>query len=470
MKKSDYTLKKQLSLINVISIAFGCIVGWGAFILPGNTFLAKGGTLGTIIGITAAMFVMIIIACNYHYMIVHIPEAGGEYTYAKTAFGKTNGFICAWFLILSYGVLVPCNATGLALVARTLLGDFLQFGFHYNIAGYEIYAGELIVSLSAVVIFAALGINGVKTSGMFQTLLTFFLVGGVAVIAIAAIVNPAASLSNLKPAFNPEISPLSGVLVVLAISPFLFVGFDTIPQSSEEFQFSHKKSLLIMAVSIVFGGIVYITLNTITASVVPDGYENYAAYIKDIPNLGGIISLPTFYAAYELLGVYGLTAIGIAVTGAIMSGINGFYMASSRLLYALGKDGVVPAMFSELTEKNKTPKAAIIFIMCISFVGCFWGRTALGWLVDMSSIGAAIGYGYTSAAALKQSVKEGNRRVKVTAFLGCLFSVVFMILLLVPIKLFNCSLSKESYICLFVWIFLGIVFFFSQHPIKSQKT
>ena len=132
-------LSRRLSTINVLALALGCIVGWGAFVLPGDSFLPKGGTLGTGIGLIIATGIMIVIACNYHYMITRIPEAGGEFTYAKNAFGRAHGFICAWFLILSYGVLVPFNSTGLALVARTLLGDFLQWGFHYQVAGYERY-------------------------------------------------------------------------------------------------------------------------------------------------------------------------------------------------------------------------------------------------------------------------------------------------------------------------------------------
>ena len=105
--------------------------------------------------------------------------------------------------------------------------------------------------------------------------------------------------------------------------------------------------------------------------------------------------------------------------------------------------------------------------MAISLIGPFFGRTALGWLVDMSSIGAAIGYGYTSAAAFRQSRIEKNISVQVTAFLGCVFSIIFAILLLIPIPIFNCSLGKESYLCLVIWVILGIVFYWPKTP-KSK--
>lgn len=93
-------------------------------------------------------------------------------------------------------------------------------------------------------------------------------------------------------------------------------------------------------------------------------------------------------------------------------------------------------------------------------VAPFFGRTALNWIVDMSSLGAAIGYGYTSLAAYKIAKKKNKKKIMATGILGGLFGLMFVILLLVPIPLFNCSLGKESYICLIIWIVLGIIFYF----------
>lgn len=171
-------LEKKLSPINVWSLALGCIIGWGAFVMPGNTFLPNAGPLGTAIAIGIAAIIMIIIAFNYNYMIQKYPIAGGEFTYTQKAFGKTNGFICAWFLGLSYLAIVPLNGTALALIGRNLMSNIFQFGFHYSVAGYDIYLGEILLAVVALVLFAWLSIRGVKTSGVFQTALVFALVGG----------------------------------------------------------------------------------------------------------------------------------------------------------------------------------------------------------------------------------------------------------------------------------------------------
>lgn len=458
--EKEIKLEKKLSPINVWSLALGCIIGWGAFVMPGNTFLGKAGPGGTAIAMGIAAVVMIIIAFNYNYMINRYPVAGGEFSYTQMTFGERHAFICSWFLGLSYLAIVPLNGTALALIGRNLMNNIFQFGFHYSIAGYDIYLGEVLLAVVALVLFAILSIRGVKFTGVFQTGLVFALVGGVLIVTIAALVSPKASFSNLTPAFYPNSdSTIGGILAVVAVAPWAFVGFDTIPQAAEEFNFSAKKTKVIMVISVLFGAAVYVILNTITAMTVPEGYATWAQYIDDMPNLSGLMSLPTFNAAYILLGNFGLIFLGIAVLAAILSGIVGFYMATSRLLYSMSKEGVLPTWFGTLHPQYKTPKNAIVFIMCIALIAPFFGRTALGWIVDMSSLGAAIGYGYTSAAAMKLAKIENDTGIFITGLLGLIMGIVFCVLLLVPIPMINCSLGKESYICLVVWIVLGLIFY-----------
>lgn len=360
------------------------------------------------------------------------------------------------------------NATALALIGRNLMNNIFQVGFHYIVADYDIYLGEIILALFALALFAFLSIQGVKFAGVFQTGLVFVLVGGVALVVIAALFSDHASFENLKPAFYPvsDGTALGGVLAVVAVAPWAFVGFDTIPQAAEEFNFSPRRTRVIMVISIVFGALVYVLLNTVTAMVVPEGYSSWVEYIDSVPELEGLISLPTFYAAHVLLGTPGLVILALAVMAAILSGIVGFYMATSRLLFSMSREAFLPEWFGKLHKKYKTPYHAILFIMVISMIAPFFGRTALNWIVDMSSLGAAVGYGYTSISALKIATGTGNKRIMTTGVLGTLFGAFFIILLLVPIPMFHCSLGKESYICLIIWIVLGIVFYFMT---KSKR-
>lgn len=469
-KTTNLQLEKKLSPVNVWALALGCIIGWGAFVMPGNTFLINAGPLGTAIGMGTAALVMILISYNYQYMIRRYPLAGGEYTYTRAAFGSGHAYICAWFLGLSYATLVPMNATALALIGRNLLHNIFQFGFHYTVYGYDVYLGEVLLALGAILLFAGLSLRGVRFTGVFQVILVFSLVTGIAVIVAAAVLSPAATWANLKPGFFPgsETGKGAGIAAVMAVAPFAFVGFDTVPQSAEEYGFSEKKTRAIMLISILFGGCIYVALNTVTAAVVHAGFANWAEYIAAAQSLSGLESLPTFYAAYELLGNFGLFFIGIAVLGAILSGIVGFYMATSRLLFAMAREGALPRWFGELSKNHRVPKNAILFHMAISLFAPFLGRVVLGWLVDMSSLGAAIGYGYTSAAAFKYAKEEGNKGIMVTGVIGTIMAVVFAVILLIPIPGLHCSLGKQSYVCLLIWSVLGVLFVRKRRQEKDR--
>lgn len=471
-------LQKRLSPLNVWALALGSIIGWGAFVMPGNTFLPNAGPAGTAIAMAIGAVIMVVIAFNYSYMINHYPVAGGEFTFTNASFGKTSGFICAWFLGLSYLAIVPLNATALALIGRNLFPSVTQWGYLYSVGGYSIYAGEILLAVVALVLFAYLSISGISVAGKFQTILALTLVGTVLLLAVTALFSGSASGANLAPAFTAtESGSISwgGIIAVIAVAPWAFVGFDSIPQASEEFNFSPKKSKIIMVLSILFGGAIYIILNTITAAVLPAGYTSWVQYIADtkldvLPEaLNGLTALPTFNAAKIMLGTPGLIILGIALFCAVLSGIIGFYMATSRLLYSMAKEKVLPDWFGKLHPKHKTPMNAILFIMIISLIAPWFGRTVLNWIVDMSSIGAAIGYAFTSASTffVLRRNKDASKLLYVNSILGTLLSLCFIAMLVVPNPW--AYLGKESRIALLAWIVIGAIFYLYSRS-KSKKS
>lgn len=153
-------LQRKLSPLNVWALALGSIIGWGAFVMPANTFLPNAGPLGTLIAMAAGAIIMVVIALNYSYMINHFPVAGGEFTFTNASFGPTCGFLCAWFLGLSYLAIVPLNATALALIGRNLFPNLTQWGYLYSVEGYSIYAGEILLAIIALALFAVFSIRG----------------------------------------------------------------------------------------------------------------------------------------------------------------------------------------------------------------------------------------------------------------------------------------------------------------------
>ena len=472
-KPTENKLQRNLSPLNVWALALGSIIGWGTFVMPGNTFQPKAGPAGTAIAMGIAALIMISIAFNYNYMINKFPVAGGEFAYTQKTFGTMAAYVCAWFLGLSYLAIVPLNATALALIGRNLFPQVFQWGYLYSVEGYSIYAGEVLLAMGALILFAWMNIRGISVAGKFQTVLALLLVGSVALLGAAALVSEKATLSNLTPAFQTEANgsiSIGGIVAVIAVAPWAFVGFDSIPQASEEFNFSPKKTKVIMILSILFGGLLYIVLNTITAAVVPADYGSWTDYIGDLKNLDSTLAMPTFNAAKELLGIPGLAILAVALFCAVLSGIIGFYMATSRLLYSVSKEGILPAAFSKLHPKYNTPYVAILFVMAVSLCAPWFGREVLGWVVDMSSIGAAIGYGFTSAATFMTLRKErdGSKPLRINAILGTTFALIFIVILLSPASLGFGGLSTPARIALVIWCVLGAVFFLRARKAKQK--
>ena len=102
---------RYLSPLDVWAIAFGCTIGWGAFMMPGSTFLPVAGPLGTVIAMAVSVVIMLVIGANFFYLMRTRPGTGGVYAYTKAAFGREHAFLCAWFLSLSYLTVLFMNAT-----------------------------------------------------------------------------------------------------------------------------------------------------------------------------------------------------------------------------------------------------------------------------------------------------------------------------------------------------------------------
>lgn len=426
--------------------------------MPGTIFLPNAGPMGTLIAMELGTLVMLIISYNYSYMIHKFPLTGGEFIYAKMAFGDLHGYLCAWFLSLSYLSVIPLNATALNLVMRAVFGDLFQVGLHYRVSGYDVWLGEIVLALGAMLMFMLISFRGVEVIGRVQTILVMVLLGGIAIILCGTLMSPKSSSMNLHPMFHPDKGILAQIIAVFVTAPMSFVGFDTVPQLTEESKFSSDGVKVVMDTSIICGGFVYIVLTLISCAVLPLGYSSWVSHVESLPTQSGIAGIITLRISHEVLGTLGLIAIVSSVISAMLTGIIGFYMATSRLLYAMSRDGMIPLWFSHLNESG-VPTHAGLFCTVIAGLTCFLGRAVMGWVFDMGSTGAAIGFAYTSLSAFRYALYERRQDIVIFGALGFLLSIMMSIFLLVPLPGLNVSLSRPSYILLIVWLTLGTLFY-----------
>lgn len=460
MTSSPERLQQTLQPRWVWAIAVGSAVGWGAFILP-TDWIATAGPVGAISGFLIGGLLMILIAVSYGTLIRSFPVSGGELAYALIGFGRTHAFICGWFLTLGYACIVALNASALALLFRYLLPDVVQQGHLYTIAGYEVYLVEIGISTLALVVFGALNIRGADLSGRIQYIACLIMLAAVAMILVAVLLHPDTALSNATPAFPSDVSALSAIVAIVAVAPWAYVGFDNVPQAAEEFDFAPAKALRLIILALLAAAGIYAAM--ISAVAVTEPWQDLVAE----PSAWGSADALT-----GVLGTLGLLLLAAAITMGVTTGLNGFYLSASRLLLAMGRAEMIPPVFGRLHPTSKTPYVGIIFVGAICLITPWFGRAALTWVVDMSSIGVTVAYLYTCLCAFRVfrasgaperpgELEETSSSVKkVLSVLGAVTALCFMGLLLVPGS--PALLGPESMTALVVWVVLGLVFFLSR--------
>ena len=436
------------------ALSFGCSVGWGSFVMPGNTFLPMAGPVGSAIGLGLGALVMLIIAANYHFLMLRYPEAGGTYVYTKKSFGHDHGFLSAWFLILTYVAIIWANATALPLIARTLLGGAFQFGFHYEIAGYHVYLGELLLSIGSLVLAALVCLRR-KAAERTQIVMAVLLFAGI-VFCFAAAALRTGVAEPFRPAFSEKQGALGGTFTVFALAPWAFVGFESIAHSAEEAKFDLRRSFRIMAGALLAAGVAYILLNLLSVLALPEGCSSWPEYLDTLDRQEGLASQPAFFAAWSTLKPAGSAVLGVAALCGILTGLIGHFIALSRLLASMAEDGLLPRKMAE-TDRRQAPRRAILCILFVSILLPFFGRTAISWIVDVTTVGATIAYAFASASAWKEARKEKNRLYAATGALGMVVSLLFALEFLIPNIIAVKTLATESYLILAAWGILGFL-------------
>ncbi|WP_040978432.1 APC family permease [Oceanobacillus jeddahense] len=450
------TLTKTLKPHWVWAIALGSAIGWGAFVQPIN-WMATAGPIGVIIGFFIGALLMILIAVSYGFLIKSFPVSGGEFAYAYVSLGRTHAFISGWFLTLGYICIVALNASAFALMIKFIFPRVIENIPLYQIAGWDVYLTEVFVAAVVLIAFGFFNIRGTTLSGSMQFIFCLIMIAAIFVLLLLVGIQPSAGFSNITPMFPPETTAIAAIISIVAIAPWAYVGFDNVPQAAEEFDFPSSKAFKLIVFAILAAATLYSLMIIVTAMVRP--WEG----VVEENHIWG-----TGYIIESLLGPLGLAILAVALTMGIFTGLNGFIISSSRLLFAMSRAKFIPKGFSKLHPKYNTPSWGIIFAVIIAMLSPWFGREALMWVVDMSSIGVTIAYFYTCYAAFtlfkmkkdhtfneKKHIEDPRK--KIVAILGMIASVIFLGLLLIPGS--PAFLGLESRIALVAWIVLGLIFY-----------
>ncbi|MDV6014686.1 APC family permease [Haloechinothrix sp. LS1_15] len=448
-------LSRTLKPSWVWAIALGSAVGWGAFVLP-TDWMATAGPLGAILGFLIGGALMLVIAVSYGFLIKSFPVCGGEFAYALNGFGRKHAFLCGWFLTLGYMCIVALNASALALLSRFVLPQVAERGRLFEIAGWDVYLGEVLIASAAIVIFALLNIRGASLSGRLQYIFVLIMIAGVALLGLGVLLHSESQWSNITPTFALEVPAWTAVLAIVAIAPWAYVGFDNVPQAAEEYNFSPAKAFRLIVFAILAAAVIYSVMILATAAATP-----WTELAAGDPRWG------TGDAIAGLFGGAGVMLLALSVSMGICTGLNGFTVAASRLLFAMGRARMIPGGFAKLHPRYATPYVGIAFTVALCLVAPWFGREVLLWIVDMSAIGVTIAYTYACLAAFKRfrgvdtaGQPVGSTAKQATSLAGAVIGLTFLALLVTPGS--PAAFGPESAIALLIWIVLGVLFYIGR--------
>lgn len=451
-------LTPYLSEIGAWAFSIGCSIGWGSFVVTSSSYLRRAGIWGSIAGLLIGAIIMVVIARNYHYMINCFPDSGGVYTYAKEVFGFDHGFLSAWFLFLTYIAVFWANVTSLPLFVNYFSGGVFKVGLRYTVFGYDVYIGEALVSVVAIILTTLFCIWWRRAAMQAMIGMALFFCVGIIGVYAACLISSGTHIWSPDPGFVPEASAIGRTLLVATISPWAFIGFENISHMADEYTFSRTKTFKIMLVSVIMTTVLYCVVMLMSTVVYPERYSNWLVYISDLDNLSGLEALPAFYAANALMGQQGVTILMLSLLCLIVTSLIGNMVALSRLLFSMAKDDVLPKSIAKVNRKG-SPYRALALVGIISLAVPFIGRTAIGWIVDVTTIGATIIYGIVSAAAFSVARARKNPVERVTGLIGVIAMVIFGMHALLSGIFESHSMEPETYFLFAAWGLVGFIAF-----------
>ena len=456
---------KVMGAWDILVIAFGAMIGWGWVINSGD-WITTAGFMGSIIAMLIGGLMVIFVGLTYAELTSAMPQCGGEHVFSYRAMGPTGSFVCTWMIILGYVATAAFEATALPTVITYLFPDFNQI-YLYSIAGKDIYLTTILLGVGFAVLITYINLKGAKTAAMLQTVLTAIIaVAGILLVVGSAANGDASNISGQMWESGTG-TTLGSVFKVACMTPFLFIGFDVIPQAAEEINVAYKKIGKIMLLSIFLAVAWYLLIIFAVCYIMPQ-----SAIAQEMASQNGLVSAKAIETAFgsPLMG----KVLIIGGLCGIITSWNSFLMGGSRALYSMGESLMIPAMFGKL-GKHKTPEAAIILCGIACCIAPFFGRGVLVWLVDAASFGCVVAYMFVaiSFCILRKKNPEMERPYKVKAgnFVGVMAVAMaaFMTLLYIIPASFSAALVWQEWIVVGTWLALGVFFYaYSKHKYGEE--
>ncbi|MFJ5790031.1 APC family permease [Lysinibacillus sp. NPDC093197] len=435
-KDGTIQLKQSLGAFDLILLGVGAIVGTGIFILPGTVAATHAGP-GIVFSFIIAAIVCALAGMCYSEFSSSVPVTGSAYTYGYIVFGEIVAWLVGWALLLEYGLAVAAVATGWSSYLSALLAGF-QISMPTAISGSFNPSAGTYINLPAIVIIFATAFFltlGIKESTRLNSIMVFLKVAVILLFIGVGIfyVEP----TNWQP-FLPF--GVSGVLGGAALVFFAYLGFDAVSSAAEEVKNPQRNMPIGIIGSLLICTVLYVVVSLVLTGMVPYTQLNVSdpvSYVMQLVHqdwIAGIISLGA--------------VLGMMTVILVMS------YGGTRLLYALGRDGLLPKSMAELSPKFKTPvKNTWVFAVLVAFCA---GFVPLSKLTELVNMGTLVAFTIVSIGVIylrkNKNIPSGGFKVPFFPVLPILS--FFMCLFLIS------QLSVHTWIACGLWFILGLIIYF----------
>ena len=358
------------------SIAVGCAVGSGIFMMP--TLLAPYGLIG-FGGWLIAGAGSVLVALTMSRLVRRIPKTGGPYIYANEGLGHFAGFIIAW----TYWIACITAIAGISIAFVSYLGFFIP-----AISNSALLS--LLASLVLVWLIVTLNIFSIESSAKFQVVSTLLKLLPLFFMMFLGLVG---FDSNNLPEINPtNANPFILLATVTTLVMWSFVGIETATVPAENFINPEKTIPKVLIAAVLSVLTIYILVSISIAAIVPaDELINSSA--------------PFALAATKILGFSGGVIIAFGALISTLGSLNANTLTAGNITFAAARDKLLPSKFLTLSDAG-TP--IFSFILAGSFVSFLLMLNYTKGLIDafiffamLSTLSTLIAYLFCAMAELK---------------------------------------------------------------------
>jgi amino acid transporter len=437
------TLARKLRATDYFTLGWGTMVGVGWLVIM-DDWLLRGGALGTVLGFVIGGAVLLPIGWVYGRLVVAMPDAAGEIAYTSAAFPRSISFATGWMMTLAYFIVCPWEGVAVGRIAGYIMPGLDSVEL-YRIAGRPVYLPHLVIGLGLTALLTVLNYRGIRLSATFQNWTSF---GTLVLFVIFVLLGVSrGSPGNFPPLFTH--TPLVSILLVIQIVPYFMTGFESVGKAAEEANADFHDGGFFRAIWMaIFVGILFYA--SIVAAV---------AFVAPWHQLVGE-KFMTAVAFQQAVGARWI--VNIILAAALLSlfkCFNGNFVAASRLLFALGRRGMVDSRVGAIHARHQTPSLAVLCIGIVTGACMLLGDAILVPVTEVGSVACAIGWSATCAAylALSRGGKNGTIPVstggRAVAGFGLLVGIAMVLMKIVPMV--PGHFSVREWLALGVWIALG---------------